>query len=274
MGGVGKMSESNNKFAVWKNVGRAFAGIGGTTSDIGWRVVIGFLFIFVITEIVGFATEVIYAGDVVGATYSFTAQFQGIFTTLVWFVVLAPFGIAIHRSVLLFEKPTVGYIRSIFEKRSLRFAITGLVLYFIALLFPSLMIAASHGSMLPDYFIVVAVAWMWIAGFFIGRICILLPAIAVDERYQKIRAAWDATRGNTWRIWFAIVVCTLPFQILYNVLARIKPNAVEDMAIALLFDLFVALIMCVQILVSIRLVSLLYKNMTEEPSTNQLDKHE
>ena len=262
------MSENNNKFAVWKNVWRAFAGIGWTARDIGWRVIIGFLVIFVITEIVGFVTSVIYAGDVVSATYSFTAQFQGIFTTLVWFVALAPFGVAAHRSVLLSEKPTVGYFRAIFEKRSLRFAITGFVLYFLGLLVPSVMMAASVSAVLPQYFTFLAVAWMWIAGFFIGRVCFLLPAIAVDEQYKKIRTAWEATRGNTWRIWFALVVCTLPFQILYKIIARIKPGNEQDMAILVLFDLFVTFIMCVQVLASIRLVSLLYKGRTEVLNTS------
>ena len=266
------MSERNNKLAVWKNVGRAFAGIGLTARDIGWRVVIGFLVIFVITEITGFATSVIYAGDVVSATFSFTAQFQGIFTTLVWFVALAPFGVAVHRGVLLSEKPTAGYFQTIFEKRSLRFAITGFVLYFLGLHIPSLMIAASVGGILPQFFTIVAVAWMWISGFFVGRVCFLFPAIAVDEQYQKISAAWDATRGNTWRIWFSIVVCTLPFQILYKILARIKPGNVQDMGNLVLFDLFVAFMMCVQVIASIRLVSLLYKGKTEVPSTNQLEQ--
>ncbi len=263
-----KMSERNNKFAVWKNVGRAFAGIGLTARNIGWRVVIGFLVIFVITEIVGFVTSVIYAGDVVSATYSFTAQFQGIFTTLVWFVALAPFGVAIHRSVLLSEKPTVGYLRTIFEKRSLRFAITGFVLYFLGLFIPSLIVAASVAAMLPQFFTLVAVAWMWIAGFFIGRVCFLLPAIAVDEQYQKIRAAWDATQGNTWRVWFALIICSLPFLILNKFLVKIKPGSEQDIAVLLLFDFFVAFIMCVQVLASIRLVSLLYKGRTEVPNAS------
>jgi hypothetical protein len=42
------------------------------------------------------------------------------------------------------------------------------------------------------------------------RLCLLLPARAVGDAELTFKRAWAVTRGNTWRMLWGIVVCTLP----------------------------------------------------------------
>ncbi len=42
------------------------------------------------------------------------------------------------------------------------------------------------------------------------RLCLLLPARAVGDISVTFERAWKSTRGNTWRIFWGILACTLP----------------------------------------------------------------
>ena len=252
----------DEKIPVWKTIKHAFGGVASTAREIGWQPVIAFVLIFGISELIGFMTTFIHGRDVASQMFSVTAQIQAIILTLVWFIALAPFGISIHRSVLLFEKPTEGYFKTILRKRSMRFALTGYAFYFFALLFPMLFYSAAFTNVLPEYFIFIGFVWMLSAGFFLARVCILLPAIAVEAQLQKIGEAWNATRGNTWRIWFGIVVVWLPFYAFQRLVEKVNQANAQEMAILVLSDLVVSFVVCVQILTSIRFVSLIYKDRT------------
>ena len=255
------MSEHN--FAVWKNVGIAFGGIGQTAENIEWRPVVAFLLILGMTESSAFISSLVHGNDRFSAVFSNTAQFHGILLSLIWFVALGPFGVSIHRQVLLFERPTSGYFRTIIETRSLRFAVTGFVFYFISTLVPGLLISTGMG-LGAFVFVPLGLVWLLIASVPLSRLCVLLPAIAVDAQNQNLRAAWDVTRGNTWRIWFGLVVIVLPFTILNTVIGRMSPSFSADFVTLLFYDCFTASVLCVQALVSIRFVSLLYRDRVSD----------
>jgi hypothetical protein len=254
---------SKNKFAVWKNVKSAFSGMGSTAQDIEWRPVVAFLLILGMTEVMGAVSSEIRGDDSAMAIFSSNALFQETLFILVWFIALAPYGVSIHRQVLLSEKPTGGYFRAIIEMRSLKFAIAGFVFFFITIHVPSILFSAGvifRG--LLGYFILLGFVWMFIAGVIFARVCIYLPAIAVDSQNQNLSAAWNITRGSTWRIWFGLLTISIPFTVLDKILGKISPSLSENFVMLSLYDGFAAFILCVQFLVSVRFVSLVYEERT------------
>jgi hypothetical protein len=58
--------------------------------------------------------------------------------------------------------------------------------------------------------ILMLVAVEFAAAAVILRLSLLLPARAVGDRHLTFKETWSRTRGNTWRIFWGILACTLP----------------------------------------------------------------
>jgi hypothetical protein len=63
------------------------------------------------------------------------------------------------------------------------------------------------------------------------RLCPLLPARAIGDRGRTVAETWRRTRGNTWRIFWGLLACTLPLMMLVQFIFRI---AVGNPALQLL----------------------------------------
>jgi hypothetical protein len=87
--------------------------------------------------------------------------------------------------------------------------------------------------------------WPWIntlamvlAAWVVGRVSLMLPAIAVDRRMDPI-AAWVASRGNGWKL--AIVIAVLPWALgkIGTLLYRDGASTVEFALLLVLTTLFI-----------------------------------
>ena len=63
----------------------------------------------------------------------------------------------------------------------------------------------------------------FIALFFLSRLSLALPAIALQRNDVTLGAAWTATEHNTWRLFWAYFFCALPAQELFNLFFRLLP---------------------------------------------------
>ncbi|HJU18042.1 MAG TPA: hypothetical protein VJ770_16435 [Stellaceae bacterium] len=122
-----------------------------------------------------------------------------------------------------------------------------LVLLLVALLPP-------HGITAP-LFLIGAIALVLAA----VRVSLIFPAAAIDSPLS-FRAAWDLLEGNYWRLFAAIILCTLPFSIGRSILARIGGGAAFP--IWLVFEAAGLVVAFAGVAVVTALVSETYRRLT------------
>ena len=143
----------------------------------------------------------------------------------VYVIALSWLAISVHRLVLADDTQVREQFSSTGLKRLGRFVgtVIGLWLSYLVLMLVVLNMAAlpwsyvpagQGGHALPFDFRWFMTGAMILAMWPIARLSVLLPALAVDQRFDPI-AAWRATRGNGWKL--AIVVGALPWTLRYIV---------------------------------------------------------
>jgi hypothetical protein len=83
----------------------------------------------------------------------------------------------------------------------------------------------------PAIFILVLIAY-FAAAFVTLRLCLLLPARAVDDTSLTFKQMWTLSRGNAWRIFWGLVACSVPPLILAQIallVLGVYPNATAFM---------------------------------------------
>jgi hypothetical protein len=151
-------------------------------------------------------------------------------------VVLAGVSIAVawHRRLILGEHP--GLSGSNVATRSLwRYVVIGLAIILIvalpalAIIVPMIFLLsglATTGVLaLPgpwSILLILVFLLVYVTGFgAMLRLSILLPARAVGDVGLTFKETWNRTRGNTWRMFWGIVACTLPLFAAQVVLALV-----------------------------------------------------
>jgi hypothetical protein len=125
---------------------------------------------------------------------------------LVMLPAMASIAVAWHRLILVHERPAGANLRL-----DGSVAIYGLFLLATVLLLTLLgdaprMIASGLAPRLAD---VLGIALSLAAALVIGRLSLVLPAIALGRADIGLGDAWRATRGNTWRLFWGPIVCLL-----------------------------------------------------------------
>jgi hypothetical protein len=144
---------------------------------------------------------------------------------------LAGCGIAVawHRLLLLDEHPGLSG-GNVISRRLWRYVGMGIAI----LLIPGLPAFAVIGAIFhwalphatdahesaasgnPAIFILVPVAYLAVC-FVAVRLCLLLPARAVDDTNLTFKETWALSRGNAWRIFWGLVACSVPPLILAQI---------------------------------------------------------
>jgi hypothetical protein len=137
-------------------------------------------------------------------------------------LVLAFAGVSIavawHRRIILGERP--GFSGSNVATKNLwRYVWIGfaiglivvlpltVILLSMSLLLPSVAKAGTPWSLIP----IPMIFLLWLAGVAVTlRLSLLLPARAVGDLDLTFKETWKRTSGNTWRIFWGIVACTIP----------------------------------------------------------------
>jgi hypothetical protein len=120
----------------------------------------------------------------------------------------ASIAVAWHRLILNGERPADVYLR--FDR---------VIWLYAAFLFATLLYLSAVGD-LPRRLIrggdaramigVLVVALNVVVVLIVGRLSLVLPAIALGRTDVGFADAWRATRGNTWRLYWGPPVCLLP----------------------------------------------------------------
>jgi hypothetical protein len=148
--------------------------------------------------------------------------------------------VAWHRRILLDEQP--GLSGSNIASTALWHYIgTGIVLGLIFILLMllifvpiALIFGASAQSSTGDrpsgsviaYIVLIAFALYITALSIVLRLSVLLPARAVGDSTLTFRQAWNRTRGNTWRMFWGLIACSLPPVIVLEIISLIVAAAV------------------------------------------------
>jgi len=189
-------------------------------------------------------TTLLYLGD-----YWFLSDSPrsvGILLAIPNFLIFSFFAVACHRSILIGEHSVSRFGIPGWPHREFRFFLWLIVIYIIGgmfLLFTSEVvdrfvgfIGTLFGEELKELRLrlsgsksIVYFPWILLelipCGYLIGRLSLLLPAIAVDDQ-ASLRSAWSQSKGNGWRM--ALLVGWMP--ILIHVL---------ELTIATYFDLYI-----------------------------------
>ena len=174
-------------------------------------------------------TTLLYLGD-----YWFLSdrpRSVGILLQIPHFLIFSFFAVACHRSILIGEHSVSRFWIPGWPHREFRFFFWLIVIYIIGgmlLLFTSEVvdrflgfIGTFFGEEVKEFRLrlsgpksIVYFPWMLLelipCGYLIGRLSLLLPAIAVDDQ-ASLRSAWSQSKGNGWRI--ALLVGWMPILI-------------------------------------------------------------
>jgi len=162
----------------------------------------------------------------------------GNLTNLVTLIAAASIAVAWHRRIILDERP--GFSGSnIATENAWRYIgvvlaicmIVGLptAAIYVAAFYFFLRTATGFALLYPLAIPVVYAAPL--IPIVIGlRLSVLLPARAAGDTTITFKEAWNRTRGNTWRMFWGVVACTLPPYVLVLVLMVIGSPALQLIA--------------------------------------------
>ena len=137
--------------------------------------------------------------------------------------------VAWHRRIILDERPRLSganvFTRNLWCYLGAGILITltawipMLLLFLIVFVF-SIFLKASgvQGSLGVVTLIPVAVLFYLVSIAVVLRLSVLLPARATGDFGRTFKEAWRRTRGNTWRIFWGMLACTLPMLLILAIL--------------------------------------------------------
>jgi len=151
-----------------------------------------------------------------------------------WIFCLSPFGVAIHRNILLGELPRQSYLMALTGRRERRFFLVsvGLCVIGVVALFaqPAAMyllygvnslnvIEVSRASSIhPTMGLItglIALLALALAAVVAARCVLVFPSIAVDRPGASLRQSFADTRGTTFRLFAVLVLISVPPVIIY-----------------------------------------------------------
>lgn len=176
---------------------------------------------------------------------------------------LASIAVAWHRLVLR-EEATSGAFYLRLDGMVCRYALILLVLFVlvgapVAFALPGVLSAPHNPEMAAGViFVLGAVATLAIAGFVLPRLSLVLPAVALGEGLSAA-AAWGVSRGNTWRLLWATLLCSLPLYALFLTPLELFVRD-ETQASAAVVGTIGSLINVLVVTVGVTLLSLSYRH--------------
>ncbi len=165
----------------------------------------------------------------------FTVFSIGIIITFVFMFLMGCVGVAVYRLVLLREKPSIiGFRIGRREVRTFGYLLAFMVLGFLLML-PVMIgmallgglfnaIASDTGAMSGVFHFAMMFIVFSLMIMISIRTVFVLPALAMDQQgglWRRIGAAWRSARGNTFRMFLALVVSQLPIIFLNFVMMTV-----------------------------------------------------
>jgi hypothetical protein len=136
--------------------------------------------------------------------------------------------VAWHRRLILGEHPRLSG-GNIASGSFWRYAGMGIAIFLTA--FVPMILGMSILFVFTSFFtrggpvtviVVLIVILFYLAGIAaVLRLCLLLPARAVGDLSVTFKQAWRRTHGNTWRMFWGIMACTLPPALIVQILSLV-----------------------------------------------------
>ena len=96
-----------------------------------------------------------------------------------------------------------------------------------------------------------------VALYFAARLCPLLPAIALEERWD-LRAAWQRSRGNGWRLFAVVFLLPWAFNFAMDLFVSANPGGLRIAVLVIVSTVLTAL--------GVVSLSLSYRELAEPPA--------
>ncbi len=191
-----------------------------------------------------------------------------VFTLLIWNS-YAIFAVVCHRLVLLqADKPLKPYALTV-TRREMVFSLNLIVIAVVALMLAWVLsiplIPLLNSFSFSNWAIFIPIVMGMLQTYFLGRFCLVLPSIAIDERIS-LKQSWMVTRGSGLRIFCIIGVVPL----FWFALSSISGDNAEDTGLYIIDVLFMVL-QPVVLAFEVFLVSLTYKEMKENWLASHVD---
>jgi len=263
------------KLPFWATVGRCYATVFrnfGQLLRISWLWLLIMLPLYAIVHGLTWSPAMETAapeGGILALIISFLPN-------AVEFPVLASIAVAWHRLVLR-EEAVRGPFYLRLDSVVWRYALILLVFFVLvaapfvaatysgisaALLDPKMSLSAAATPGAVATVIICLAATLAIAGFLLPRLSLMLPAIALGESLSAA-AAWRVSGGNTWRLLWATLLCSVPLYVLL-----FAPVAMyfrdETQASAALVGTIGSLISVLIVTVGVTLLSLSYRHFARQ----------
>jgi hypothetical protein len=205
------------KLPFWRTVGACYATVARNLEQLARM---SWLWLVILLPVYASVQWLIWpwTNEIKQQTGGAIAEAMSVLPHIVEIPALASIAVAWHRLVLREEGVhSAAYLR--IDRIVWSYA---LVLFaFLALAFGPMWYASARTTALPDDLDDLWAVWMplsailmstaaalMIVMFFLPRLSLVLPAIALGERLS-LADAWRVTRGNTWRLACAVVLCEL-----------------------------------------------------------------
>lgn len=138
--------------------------------------------------------------------------------------------VAWHRLLILHEAP--GPSGSNIGSGSVwRYIGTGLLITVVVFV-PAVVLMVPLFLMSWGGFILLGLVIYFAALILGGRLAVMLPAQAVDDRTMTLSTAWDITRGSTWRLFWGFIACTLPPMVLAQIVTALLVGTPDQQSFA------------------------------------------
>ena len=144
-----------------------------------------------------------------------TAAF-GVIQQLLLLVPMASIAVAWHRLLLRNEHPNAGrYLRadSVVTGCALLLLLMGAIVFIPNLITTFVRTSTVRAMSEAGAIALIFGSILTLVGVFVmARLSLALPSKALEGADVSLRHAWQATKGNSWRLVFAYFLCTLPFS--------------------------------------------------------------
>jgi hypothetical protein len=156
---------------------------------------------------------------------------------LVFMLGTTSIAVAWHRRIILGEQPGLSgdNIATTALWRYVGICVVFGLMCYLPILLASAPVLLVLGLVAPGYqpsgvaitsAVLILLVFYIVAISIVLRLSVLLPARAVGDLALTFRQAWRRTRGNTWRMFWGLIACSLPPMIVLEIISLIVVSAI------------------------------------------------
>lgn len=249
------MTAKNAKLPVWLTAIDAYAGSFGNLPTLARVAVIPYCLAYAAGFSVGFVAAFTGNGDQLAVPFSS----WNVAASLIQAIILPIFAVAWHRFVLL--GPSIARTKLGIDVTRREIVFIAYVLIIAAILWAPYSIGIIRRPF--DWLTIALLLWPFYMLPVLARLSLVLPAAAIERRIS-FSQAWTMTRGSAWRLTGILVLCGLPFLILYQLVFPLLLDAAGGTWWVLLVEMAQLILIFLHIAVAAAGLSLTYRWISQK----------